>query len=279
MARAVWEEGFAVFPVDQSLVEPARTGFKQFLKRRDEKGNHADWLLCRPGESTDDPDLGLIQRGGGEYDVKSFFHHDISLIERLQLEGLLTNQMNIECLTDDEKFLAANEHLLNALGYFGHSLAAGLDEMYQLGCADRYMECLKRVQPYSTTILRSLFYPDGPEQTGAKAHVDRSFLTIHLGDEGGKLQALDAQGSWMDISPPEGYAIAFFGVKALWVTQGQKSPLRHRSVTIPGQDRFAFVNFGHVALRNYYVRDAGTAALDFERSFRSRVESGAYHWR
>ena len=36
VARAVWEEGFAVFPVDQSLVEPARTGFKQFLKRRDE---------------------------------------------------------------------------------------------------------------------------------------------------------------------------------------------------------------------------------------------------
>lgn len=247
-AKELWEKGITFFPIEESLVKPARTGFKDFLKRRDEKKDHSDWSLCRPGEA--ERDLGLIQRIGGKYDVKSFFHQDGSLFDRLQ-QGLLTDPKDVN-------FLSANLHLLHAVNFAGGNLTKVLDNIYGIDCHTDYMQCQRFANPYCATTLRSLFYPDSPTQTGAQAHIDRSFLTIHLGDEGGNLQML-IDDQWQNISPPAGYAVAFFGVKVLWVTNGLKQPLRHRSVTFPGFDRFAFVHFGHVSVGDYLVTNAQTA--------------------
>jgi hypothetical protein len=260
IAKLLWEEGMAIFPIDESLVEPARESFKQFLKRRDEKQDHADWCFQRPGE--EEYDLGLIQRTGGKYDVKSFFHQDSVLTYGSDLMGQLTDKQ-------DADFLIHNHVLLKSVNEAGRSLTRALEEQFGPQCSWNYSYCSRISMPYCTTTLRSLYYPEGPAQSGAKAHIDRSFLTIHLGDQGGKLQSLDTRGQWMDISPPTGWAVAFFGVKALWVTKGKKGPLKHRSLTIPGNDRFAFVHFGHVPIPGYTVTDAGDA-LDYWNSLQSK---------
>lgn len=253
-ARTLWEEGVAIFPIDTGLIESARTGFKEFVKRRDERGDHAQWSFSRPGEH--EVDLGLIQRNGAEYDTKSFLHHDHSYYMRLKKAKVAASSV-------DATFLMANQWLLDAVNRNGLELVKALDAQYNINCADSYVACQKEVLPYSTTTLRSLYYPDGPHQTGAKAHIDRSFLTIHLGDEGGSLQIMQQDGQWVNISPPDGFAVAFFGVKALWMTGGRKQPLKHRSITFPGSDRFAFVHFGHVVLPDYYVEEAQTAYNDW----------------
>jgi isopenicillin N synthase-like dioxygenase len=255
VAKVLWEEGVAIFPIDESLVEPAREGFKQFLKRRDEKQDHADWCFQRPGES--EHDLGLIQRAGGEHDVKSFFHQDSVLTFDSHFVHQFTEPQDVH-------FLVSNHELLNHVSEAGRFLTKALQEQFGPQCSSAYSYCSRVSMPYCTTTLRSLYYPDGPAQSGAKAHIDRGFLTIHLGDQGGNLQMLINE-EWENISPPAGYAVAFFGVKALWVTKGKKGPLRHRSVTIPGHDRFAFVHFGHVPVLNYQVTDA-QAALEYWNS-------------
>lgn len=254
IARTLWEEGVAFFSIDTGLIETARTGFKEFVKRRDELGDHAHWRFARPDEHEND--LGLIQRNGAGYDTKSFLHHDHSYYMRLK-------GAKVDADNADATFLAANQRLLDAVNRNGLELVKALDAQYKIGCADNYATCQKEVLPYSTTTLRSLYYPDGPRQTGAKAHIDRSFLTIHLGDEGGSLQIMQQDGQWVNISPPDGFAVAFFGVKALWMTGGRKKPLKHRSVTFPGSDRFAFVHFGHVVVPDYYVEEAQTAYNDW----------------
>jgi len=270
IAEVLWEQGVALFPIDESLVDPAREGFTQFLKRRREKNDDVRWRVHRPGEN--EYDMGLIQRNGGQHDVKSFFHHDHSLNDRLLTAGLLTDEA-------DTHFLMQNLALLKHVNEAGMLLTQALDALYGLNCADLYESCSRRSLPFATGTLRSLYYVDSPRQTGAKAHIDRSFLTIHLGDQGGSVQTLTTDGEWIDISPPQGFAIAFFGVKVLWVSKGQKGPLRHRSITIPGQDRFAFVHFGHVPLRFHYVRDAGESAEDFAVLFQPAMQFSLYHWR
>lgn len=260
LAKQLWEDGMTVFPLDETLVEPARTGFKHFLLRRAQAGDHREWSLARDGE--EEFDLGLVQRQGGKYDVKSFFHHDSHLEQQLAKQQMPTDPA-------DATFLQHNARLLHHVSQCGRHLTAALDELYTLHCHRPYERCLQHLQPYSVTTLRSLYYPDGPTQTGAKAHIDRSFLTIHLGDQGGKLQALQDDGTWMDISPAAGFAVAFFGVKVLWQTNGKKTPLRHRSVTFPGQDRFAFVHFGHVPTSGYQVTDAQLAQQYWQKTWSS----------
>lgn len=269
LAQTLWEEGLAFFPIDESLVEPARQGFKDFLQRRTEHGCQVDWCLQRPGEQ--EHDLGLIQRTGGAYDVKWFFHQDASLLNELNRHKLLTD-------SQDHGFLTDNRRLMHNINHVGQQLTRALDKLYNLGCSGSYAECCLSSMPYSTTTLRSLFYEGVPGQTGAQAHIDRSFLTIHLGDEGGNLQML-IDGQWQNISPPAGYAVAFFGVKALWVTHGRILPLKHRSVTIPGQDRFAFVHFGHVPLKYHRVRKASDSLVDFYSLFEVAIDASEYHWR
>lgn len=270
IAQKLWEQGTTLLPIDESLVRQSREGFKHFLQRRDEQKDHADWSLQRRGE--DECDVGLVQRNGGLHDVKSFFHHDDRLNCSLLARGVLTDET-------DTHFLLQNLALLDSVNEAGKSLARALDTRYGLNCAALYESCLRNGHlPYFTTTLRSLYYRDSPGQVGAQEHIDRSFLTIHLGDQGGSLQTPAANGEWVDISPPEGFAVAFFGVKALWVTKGRKGPLLHRSVTVPGKDRFAFVHFGHVPLKFHSVRKASESAEDFTSLFLPAITSGLYHW-
>jgi isopenicillin N synthase-like dioxygenase len=120
-------------------------------------------------------------------------------------------------------------------------------------------------RPYSTSVLRFLRYPDIPGQAGAKDHFDKSFLTIHLGDDGGELYIEDRAGQWVLASPPQGMALVFFGVKALYASNGVLTPLRHKATTEPGKVRTAAVLFAHVGL-DIDVQDAQVAYDSFRAS-------------
>jgi hypothetical protein len=269
IAEELWATGLTVFPIDESVVEPARTGFKSFLTRRQEKDDGRNWSIQRGGEN--EYDIGLVQRNGDGHDVKSFFHHDHTLKQRLLNAGQFTDEA-------DTQFLLQNLALLKHVNEVGRLLTRALDTCFHLNCAKQYELCQRSTLPYSTTTLRGLHYADGPNQTGAQSHFDRSFVTIHLGDQGGTLQTQTVDEQWVDISPPPGFALAFFGLKARWVTNDRKGPLRHRSITIPGRDRFAFVHFGHVPVKSHYVQDAAQSNEAFEVMFLPAIKDGTYHW-
>ena len=278
VARRLWNDGFAVYPFDERLVVEARESFRGFLRRRIERNDSSLWEFTRPGEDADGPDLGLSQYVGTEADVmsgrkkdcKARLHDDCSLRRRLK-EG------RIRIWKEDSDFLALNQKLRNVIEVRSHQIAVALDLEYDLNCSCEVLSCQQILRPYTTSVLRSLYYPATRETGGAGEHRDRGFLTNHLGDVGGRMEGyVDRQ--WENISPPTGHAVVFFGVKALWVSKGTKLPLLHRSVTNPGEDRFANVHFGHVCLRDYVVTDAKRAAEDFEKRFRHEIEDGTYRW-
>jgi hypothetical protein len=104
-----------------------------------------------------------------------------------------------------------------------------------------------------------LWYPGVDLQRGAKPHIDRGLLAIHLGDKGGDLIKLAGPDDEVGqvISPDPGEAVIFPGVKALWASGGKVSPMWHKSTTVPGQDRLATVSFWHIELpEGYQVVDA-----------------------
>lgn len=262
VAQDLCAKGYAFFPLgcDQNQIGNAQGTFKEFVARRAERGDAAAWQLRRQGEA--EADLGLIQRTDGSKDLKSFFHYDASLKGALE-------QSTASVALIDYTFLEAQASLykhVTAIGYNIIGALEGTDEFTEM-LSDLYQVSAAEPEsngpgPYDSTTLRSLYYPDSPAQTDARARIDQSLITIHLGDKDGELRALkskdDPEG--VAISPPPGYGVVFFGVKALWASGGKYGPLWHRSTTKPGQDRYAFVHFGHIPLFDgYQVKDAENA--------------------
>jgi len=277
VARTLWNEGFAFYNFDERLVTTARAHLQTFLQRRMDRGDADAWSFIRPGEEQDLPDLGLSQFDGTEddplsgskKDCKALFHDDCSLRTRLDDRGVILCNL-------DHEFLRHNAILLDAINQKAYEIALTLDSLYGLRCAAEILYCQYRASAFSTTLLRSLFYPAMSESSGAQAHIDRSWNTNHLGDLGGKLEAKLGR-QWENISPPAGQAVSFFGVKSLWVTRGQKRPLLHRSTTRPGEERFANVHFSHVRLPcGYQVTSPKRAVQHFQTNVKPAMEAGTY---
>jgi hypothetical protein len=153
-----------------------------------------------------------------------------------------------------------------------------LDTLYQLGVTRHFMSSCTEAVPYGTTVLRSLYYPAGDQQVGAVPHLDRGFITAHLGDVGGQLLAYSGKDGAGEVvvSPKPGEMLLFWGVKILWVSGGKIQPLWHGSTV--HADRFAQVLFGHVPIAEYQVKNALVANEDFYRDFLPRITTGAYRW-
>jgi len=243
--------GYAYIDIDATKVDAVRDGFKRFIERRDSLADDARWALTRVGE--DEVDRGLWTREGGEKDIKSVLHFDQDLASDLRAQ-------NGALHPDDARYLEVAAVLYEHLYEQAGTVLRSFDELFGTAMYSPFLESRKQ-QPYATTTLRNLWYPPVVGQKGAKPHLDRGLLTIHLGDEGGHLLALsdahDTAGS--PVSPPRGKALVFWGVKVLWGTHGRFAPLWHSSVTELGQERFALVQFNHMAIPEYHVRDAETA--------------------
>ncbi|MCA9354636.1 MAG: hypothetical protein KC877_03905 [Candidatus Kaiserbacteria bacterium] len=272
IATELWENGWAMFPIEQARVEQVKASFPDFVARRVRLDDVDQWHVQLSGES--EADVGLVVRNGGNHDRKWFFHSNPALNAAIKLD-------KIKPQPDDYRFLVLHDSLRSYAAGLGAQIMDALDELYGLGAAASYRACLQQTMPYSTATLRSLYYPSGVEQTGAKVHVDRSLLTIHFGDEGGQLLACKGPGDTVHqaVSPPPGFALVFFGVKILWVSRGEKQPLWHLSTTQSGQDRLAHVHFGHVDILDYLVPDAKNAYCDFFARFQEIVQEPEYEWR
>jgi hypothetical protein len=230
------KDSYAYIPVDTILVTNAQKAAQRLMRTI---GSDNRWCITRPQE--DEPDLGVISKTKREgYDEKSYFHYAIDLT--LYAPKDITKQQKA-CLRVIDK-------LYGSLKGVSHSVVTELVKRERLSIehASDALIPFRHQQPYNTSALRFLHYPDVPEQTGAKAHFDRSFLTIHLGDEGGELYIQDAAGDWILASPPQGMALVFFGVKALYASNGVLKPLRHKSTTEAGKIRTAAVLFAHIEL-------------------------------
>lgn len=245
LVRTLLSEGMVLVSVDQTLVDDALGACLELITMfQDDPGKCS---YTRAGEY--EPEVGLVYRPGKNgSDHKYFFHysHDLQFpVEATKQCGVL-------------------KKLYEMLGLLSLTIGQQLDdeysELFSSPLAPNILQCLLQSLPYSTTTLRGLWYPNTVDRNGAKAHIDRSFITAHLGDEGGNLWAIlnpdDEQG--VPVSPPKGKALLFFGVKALHVSGGRLKPLRHRSTVEQDGDRKALVQFTHLDV-NVLVSDAKKA--------------------
>jgi len=233
------ESGHMFVPVNSLLVQTASMAWKQIIARLEDFPE--GFLVTRRGEP--EADLGIIFRsgdGGGDY--KYFFHlaHDLCAFMSPRQKALFA---------EFKPQLAVLDNLLKHLNDVAFQVARQLD----LKCGHLFNKALlpivkfsaKNSTPYATTTLRSLWYPPAQSQAGACPHIDRNLFSIHVGDEGGMLQAYANEQSEVasPICIPEAHAAVFFGVKAVYLSNGVVQPLWHGSTVEEGKDRLAMVHF------------------------------------
>lgn len=237
--RQLIDEGHMFIEVNDSLVQAALVAWQRLIAQF--KDLPEGFLITRKGER--ESDLGLIFRlGGVGYDYKYFFHlaHDfcnfMSQLEKQQFGAY------------EEEFHVI-EALRKHLNEVAFQIASKLDDKHSHLFLETLLPnlrtCTRCSTPYATTTLRSLWYPPAPTQKGARVHIDRCFFAVHVGDSGGALFGYDnEQGeNARPVSPPLGHAVVFFGVKALYLSDGRVSPLWHGSTVDEGRDRLAMVQF------------------------------------
>lgn len=250
------DHGYAYLTFDSSLINNASNAFQLFLRSLGE--NKSRWYLTRLGEN--DADVGVVEKGGQQgSDNKTYFHlsHDLPMMANNS--GATETRQQLVCLRTMNKL----HDVLKALslditlelfrrGLVGPEVTSLISDTFRLSV------------PYNVSTLRLLSYPDVPGQSGAKAHYDKSWLTFHLGDDGGEIKVLDDSKQWVIASPPRGSVLVFFGVKALSLSGGTLKPLRHLSTTLPGKERTAAVMFVHTDI-GHEVCDAEAEYEHFHR--------------
>lgn len=251
-AHDLIENGYAFVPIDTVLVNNGMGATRKLL------GTISDnkrWTLTRDGEH--EADVGHITKRYTEgYDEKTYFHFALDLPLLLDNAGVRESAQQKACLQIVEQLhMGLRSIALNIVT----ALQAPEHKLLCLATDGLMRNTFRLNEPYNTSVLRYLEYPDVNHQTGAREHYDKSLLSIHLGDKGGELYALDRSDEWVAISPPPGMAVVFFGVKILYATKGKLLPLKHKSTTVPGRMRTAMVMFTHA--------DVGHQVIDSQKSY------------
>jgi hypothetical protein len=253
--------GHTFIEVDGILLKDAKAAWKQIIPELQlwPEG----FPITRKGER--ETDLGLIFRpGNGGSDFKYFLHiaHDLCAFMSAYQKMLFREY--------EQQFLALDA-LRRHLGALAVQIAKKIDARHgQYFCsplAPTVQSCEKNSKPYATTTLRSLWYPAAERQDGAAVHIDRDFLTIHVGDEGGALIGCDNENgdNPQIISPQKNQAVVFFGVKVLYLSDGKIQPLWHGSTVEEGSDRIAMVQFVQTDV-GFEIESAKRAYADFYAS-------------
>ena len=233
-AQEMVRDGYAYVPFDSYLVEHAQQAYHILLRSVSAHGT--PWSITRSNET--EPELGFISKSGVGADDKTFFHFAFDLVTHLK-------KCDIPITKQQEVCLESIDRLYHALKMLARQVAAiFLEKSFEVDVLTLITESFKSGIVSGTSTLRFLEYPDVVTQLGAREHYDKSFLTIHLGDSGGDLLGY-IESEWVNVSPPPGYALLFFGVKAMAASRGKILPLRHKSTTIPGKARQAVVMFVH----------------------------------
>ena len=251
------QKGWAVFDINPTLVEKAAQEAQAIIvQHKDQPEAQRAFMRC--GE--DELDMGLIRRDGTEgTDNKFFLHytHDLLVAGAPGLRGETMPAL-----------AALMEHNVAAVQEILRVLCSKYSEHFPADIIDKFAGTVDCPLPYCAPTIRALLYQSLGETLaqGAKTHLDRSFITLHMGDEGGQLLAYrDEYGNGEQvISPPPGQVVVFFGVKVYALTKGAIEPLWHGSRTEPGADRKALVQFNHVPIGKP-VTDARTTYRQLQR--------------
>lgn len=244
-AAELVECGYVHIPVsaqEQDLVGKLQEAFPQFLERHYDPVERTRMMMAFPGE--EEPDDGLLRKQGDNVDNKWSFHYRPTTLQRMKEVVVLT--------PDDYRFFYFHYQ------FFEYSKRGVLE---LLGAVDQYLgfpqrqslhdlaaeEYFKNTTPYAAPANRQLHYPPQEGERRAGVHIDRAFMTRHLGDIGGTLFRSNETGEKLaSISPQSGEALYFWGLKAWLLTKGQLPFLWHGSCAHEGEERLAILHFAHI---------------------------------
>jgi hypothetical protein len=273
-------EGFTTVParihnVSVSKIDAANAASQEIIRYLATVTDQT--AVRRPGEQ--EAEVGLVHRTPTDgKDIKYFLHiaHDLSTLlgQAPALQAHLRQfsehlQLLLEVYDELTVFTAQVLALVSQRVSTLMTLRPTVLERFNLSCTTSL--------PEATTTLRSLLYQAAEQHSGARGHFDRSLITVHLGDRGGRLfghRSLTA-GKACDISPDSGELVLFWGVKALEISHGVLTPLWHSASAAADEDRQALVLFGHIATPEP-VTDANVAFWQFCRKHRI-TDPGAYY--
>jgi hypothetical protein len=189
-----------------------------------------------------DPDTGFIIRGGeavdGEsrtYDTKISFNYHPFIWE------FITGGLQWRLPARFSSFLYKCRDWFVESENLGLAIVCELDKQFPgYDFAKSVREAAKHQTPYAHSGFRIVTYPNGGERGAASDHTDKSFLSIHLGEQNGNLAV---EGKILPHASTD-RAYVFFGEKAEKMTDKRLRALRHGSVS-NGAERWAVVFFLH----------------------------------
>jgi hypothetical protein len=190
------------------------------------------WLVDRSREEKK-PNDGLIERTPeGGYDSKFFFHYRLGLERYLKQQGA--------DLRTYARFLEGMSELYEACAFASAEILIRLDQALP---GFNLLDNHAALADEDRGVLRLLRYKPGSEIL-AKAHCDRSFLTLHM-DESHSGLYLDQDRRHFVVEKDR--ALCFFGQKAEVITRGALPAMFHYvKATAPDEWRWAVVYFCHV---------------------------------
>lgn len=266
-AEALSVQGYVIIPgYDNSLSVSAQDYFSEFLKRwsLDELRTLTRTHEERP-DGKYEPDDGFIDwagtvtqsSNGFQKDVKRMFHYRPDFWKMFL--GCMSMNMPQKSFSIETRFLLQKcqslfvYHMQIAL-----ALLVAFDRLQIIpgSFAHAFQECLEYPVATSRSLVRLIDYPSQIGTERARVHFDRSFLTLHAGDEGGELFVRHEDGTEVVVSPKPGEILAFWGAKATLHTKDCAhvlSPVAHGARGAQNSTRRAVVSFWHI---NHVLWDA-----------------------
>jgi len=255
-AQELCEAGYAFIPMEAGPISTVHSQLEYLLHVIPFEQLKKMELQLEPGPDGErDPDDGLIFSGEPPKDIKWRFHFRPGVFEALEQSIPETFRGSLE------EFCSNCELIFHTHFTLILKLTQALEEVQPEleGVCDEIIASQCKPGPTSRSVLRVLHYPAQSNETLAKVHSDRSFLTLHAGDQGGKLFLRLEDGEEKVISPPAGQAVVFWGAKA-WIFGKEKGimlhPIAHGAQSIPGEIRRALVSFWHINRELWHAHDA-----------------------
>lgn len=196
-----------------------------------------DWVFWVPGDTSEEPDNGLIERKESESqkDPKFFFHYRPNLINQL-----LENAVDI---SDHIPFLEKCDALYQSLRIQSENVMKELDLVLP---GYNFHQNMLSLPEHLCYTLRLLKYKPGYRKM-AKAHDDRSFGTLHVAESRPGLHFVDDQKLY-EAKPDT--ALVFTGLKAYLHTEGVLPKHGHYVLNNENlDDRWSIVFFFHLPVQ------------------------------
>ncbi|MES2224453.1 MAG: 2OG-Fe(II) oxygenase family protein [Patescibacteria group bacterium] len=202
------------------------------------KEERAEWEIDADGE--DNPDDGLVERFGGGYDHKFFFH--FKSMERI-MHTMSGKQSYANQRDKWDKFLMGLEMIHARLCQDLLQVISAFDGLYP---GHDMLEKIKQRNYQTRGIIRLLYYKPGHAVT-AKPHYDQSLLTAHVAESRpGLIVGKENHEAGIVYVPDNRNMLVFPGIKADIATDNVMQAMYHVAVadeTKIDEGRWAIIFF------------------------------------